>query len=79
MARVGSLEGAGDYCDNQSQVEAEDRSGSGLLYLWDRTIVKLRSSLSRTKVRGKTPEDSNILADQRDSVRLSTDTSQEFL
>ena len=48
----------GAYCDNQSQVArapvegSSARSDGRTLYIWDRTIVRLRNSLKRNKVRG---------------------------
>ena len=68
----------GDYCDNTSQVtrdpgEVSTQGSDGrTLYIWDRTIVKLRNSLRRNKVR-----DSPGQAEQRQCARLSTDTTSE--
>ena len=76
----------GDFCDNNSEVirapvEGDLPSSDGRsLYIWDRTIVKLRKSLRRNKVRGAPgPPGQPGQTDQRESVRLSTDTTSEDL
>lgn len=86
MSSLATLEHPGDYCDNQAQANTssvqgttEDRGERRALYIWDRTIVKLRTSLRRTKVRPTSGEESNILAEKRECVRLSTDTSEDFV
>ena len=66
----------GAYCDNNSQAtrdpgQGEDSQGR-TLYIWDRTIVKLRNGLKRNKVRGSPGQ-----TEQRECVRLSTDTTSE--
>ena len=68
----------GAYCDNLSEVNrgqgGENNPGSEArtLYIWDRTIVRLRNSLRRNKVRpspGQTQQ----------QERLSTETTSEDL
>ena len=70
-----------DYCDNQTRVDInhETTHKHRAFYIWDRTIVKLRTSLRRTKVRSTSGEDSSILHEKREAVRLSTDTSEDFV
>ena len=68
----------GAYCDNRSQVTREPGQGQGpgsdgrTLYIWDRTIVKLRNGLKRNKVRGSPGQN-----EPQECVRLSTDTTSE--
>jgi len=70
----------GAYCDNHSQVTKDPGQREGpspgsdgrALYIWDRTIVRLRNGLKRNKVRGSPGQ-----TEQRECVRLSTDTTSE--
>ena len=80
MSSLATLDQPGDYCDNQTKVDTADNTTSPrAFFIWDRTIVKLRTSLRRTKVRPTSGEESNILQEKREAVRLSTDTSEDFV
>ena len=73
----------GAYCDNHSQVDRAPVSGptggseGRTLYIWDRTIVRLRNSLKRNKVRDSPGQAEREREGVSVSVRLSTDTTSE--